>query len=158
MVVWDHWDLICCVQRVYIPVLGKSRFTFTSPGFTFTFTTAGDDDDNTDDKSSRSEKKNTNRGSNGFHTQFQRWTNLFVVYLWSLVSKVTQANKNRDTSIQSAGVVPEVNLRNSWHAGKKACKQGIHPGFETQGRRHQKSKTGVSVAPRKGLMSSKNFF
>ena len=23
----------------------------------------------------------------------------------------------------------------------------IHPGFETQGRRHQKSKTGVSVAP-----------
>ena len=34
--------------------------------------------------------------------------------------------------------------------------QGIYPGFETQGRRHQKSKTGVSVAPRKGLMSSKN--
>ena len=27
----------------------------------------------------------------------------------------------------------------------------------TQGRRHQKSKTGVSVAPQKGLMSSKNF-
>ena len=60
------------------------------------------------------------------------------------------------TSIQSAGVAPEVNLRNSWHTGDKACKQGIHPGFETQGRRHQKSKTGVSVDPRKGLMSSKN--
>ena len=30
-------------------------------------------------------------------------------------------------------------------------------GFETQGRRHQKSKTGVSVAPQKGLISSKNF-
>ena len=27
--------------------------------------------------------------------------------------------------------------------------EGIHPGFETQGRRHQKSKTGIS-APRKG--------
>ena len=27
--------------------------------------------------------------------------------------------------------------------------------FETQGRRHQKSKTGISVAPQKGLMSSK---
>ena len=40
---------------------------------------------------------------------------------------------------------------------KKACKREIHPGFETQGRRHQKSKTGVSVAPQKGLMSSKNY-
>ena len=28
-------------------------------------------------------------------------------------------------------------------------KWGIHPGFETQGRHHQKSKTGVSVAPQK---------
>ena len=61
------------------------------------------------------------------------------------------------TSIQSAGVAPEVNLRNSLHTGDKARKRGIHPGFETQGRRHQKSKTGVSVAPRKGLTSSKNF-
>ena len=61
------------------------------------------------------------------------------------------------TSIQSVGVAPEVNLRNSLHAGDKAHKQGIHPGFETQGRRHQKSKTGVSVASRKGQMSSKNF-
>ena len=60
------------------------------------------------------------------------------------------------TSIQSAGVAPEVNLRNSLHAGDKAHKQGIHPSFETQGRRHQKSKTGVSVAPLKGLTSSKN--
>ena len=30
--------------------------------------------------------------------------------------------------------------------------QGIHPGFETD----QKSKTGVSVDPQKGLMPSKN--
>ena len=61
------------------------------------------------------------------------------------------------TSIQSAGVPQEVNLKNSLHAGNKACKRGIHPGFETQGRRYQKSKTGVSVAPRIGLMSSKIF-
>ena len=40
---------------------------------------------------------------------------------------------------------------------KKACKREIHPGFETQGRRHQKSETGVSVAPKKGLVSYKNF-
>ena len=31
----------------------------------------------------------------------------------------------------------------------------VHSGFETQRRRHQKSKLGVSVAPQKGLMSSK---
>ena len=30
-------------------------------------------------------------------------------------------------------------------------------GFEIQRRRYQKSKTGVSVAPQKGFMSSKNF-
>ena len=30
-------------------------------------------------------------------------------------------------------------------------------GSETQRRHHQKSKTGLSVAPQKGLMSSKNF-
>ena len=55
------------------------------------------------------------------------------------------------TSKQSAGVTPEVNLRIT-QARKLA--RVIHPSFETQGRRHQKSKTGISVAPRKGLMSS----
>ena len=29
--------------------------------------------------------------------------------------------------------------------------KAAHPGFETQRRRHQKYKTGVSVAPQKGL-------
>ena len=32
-----------------------------------------------------------------------------------------------------------------------------HSGFETQRRRHQKSKTGVLVAAQKELMASKNF-
>ena len=54
-----------------------------------------------------------------------------------------------------AGVTPEVNLRNPLCAGKKAHKQGIQPGFETQGRCHQKSKIGISVAPQTGLLSSK---
>ena len=58
---------------------------------------------------------------------------------------------------RSAGVTPEVNLRNPLHAGEKTHKQGIHPGFETQGRHHQKFKTGVSVAPQKELVSSKKF-
>ena len=44
---------------------------------------------------------------------------------------------------RSAGVAPEINLRNPLHVGYKACKQGIHPGFETQGRCHQKSDTVV---------------
>ena len=43
------------------------------------------------------------------------------------------------TSIQSAGVTPEVNRRNSLHSGDKACKWGIHPGFETQRRRCARS-------------------
>ena len=45
---------------------------------------------------------------------------------------------------RSAGVAPEVNMRNPWHEGDEACKQGIHPDFETR-----KSKIGVSVAPQK---------
>ena len=52
-----------------------------------------------------------------------------------------------------AGVAPEVNLRSNMQARKHAS--NIHPGFETQGKGHQKSKTGVSVAPQKGHVSSK---
>ena len=55
---------------------------------------------------------------------------------------------------KSAGVAPEVKLRNPLHADDKSCKQGILCGFEPQGRHHQKSKTGISAAPQKGLMSS----
>ena len=54
----------------------------------------------------------------------------------------------------SAGVAPEVILRNPFHEGDEAGKQGIHYDFESQGRQHQKSTTGVSVAPLKGLMPS----
>ena len=35
--------------------------------------------------------------------------------------------------------------------------KAVHSGLETLRRRHQKSKTGVSVASQKGIMSSKNF-
>ena len=49
----------------------------------------------------------------------------------------------------SAGVTPEVDLRNPMHTDKEACKQGIHSGFETLNRRHQKSITGVPMAPQK---------
>ena len=49
-----------------------------------------------------------------------------------------------------AGVTPQVNLRSARR------QESVHLGFETQGRRHQKSKTGVSVAPQKGHVSSRN--
>ena len=43
----------------------------------------------------------------------------------------------------------------SLHSCDKTRKWTIHSGIETQGRHHQKSKTRVSVALQKGLMSSK---
>ena len=51
-------------------------------------------------------------------------------------------------------VAPEAKLRNPLHAGNEAGKWRIHLGFETQGRYHRKSKTGVLMAPQKGLISS----
>ena len=44
------------------------------------------------------------------------------------------------------------------HTGQKGQKQSIHPGFKTHGRSHHKSKTGISVSPQKGFVSSKIFF
>ena len=51
---------------------------------------------------------------------------------------------------------PEVNrsMKNPLHVGDEACKRGIHPGFETQDRRHQKSKEWYH-RPTQGLMSYK---
>ena len=40
---------------------------------------------------------------------------------------------------------------------RKHASEGIQPDFEPQGKRHQKSKTGVSMATQKGLVSSKNY-
>ena len=51
--------------------------------------------------------------------------------------------------MRSAGVAREVNLRNPLDAGNEAYKQEIYPGFETQGRCHQKSKRRVPVGPTK---------
>ena len=55
---------------------------------------------------------------------------------------------------RSVGVDPEVNLTKSLHTGEEAHKTRIYLDFETMGRCHQKSKTGVSAVPQKGLMSS----
>ena len=59
---------------------------------------------------------------------------------------------------RSAGVTPEMNLRECvTHMPLPSANKAAHSGFETQRICHQKFKTGVSVAPQKGLMSS-NFF
>ena len=48
---------------------------------------------------------------------------------------------------RSAGITPEVDLRNVLYADKE--EQGIHRAFETQARFHQISKTGLSMVPQK---------
>ena len=58
--------------------------------------------------------------------------------------------------ISSVAVTPEVNLReHATHTSQPSMNKAAHSGFETQRRNHQKSKTGVSVAPQKRLISSK---
>ena len=50
------------------------------------------------------------------------------------------------------------NLRKPLHAGDETHRQGIRPGFETQGRCQQKSVTRVTVVTQKGQMSSRITF
>ena len=57
-----------------------------------------------------------------------------------------------------ADIALEVNLSNRLQPGEEACKQGIHPGFGTQGRCHQKSKTVVSMAPQKRTHLLQKYF
>ena len=68
-----------------------------------------------------------------------------------------------------AGATPEVNPRECvTHTPLPGVNKVAHSGYETRGDifysdgfyilHHQKSKTGVSVASQKGLMSSKKFF
>ena len=61
------------------------------------------------------------------------------------------------TAKRSAGVKPEVNLREHITCTPlSSANMAAHSGFEIQRRHQQKSKTGVSVPPTKGLMSSKH--
>ena len=56
---------------------------------------------------------------------------------------------------RSAGVTQEMNLRNPLCEGDEAISEGVPPGFEIQGRCHQKSKTEISVAPPKLIFKKK---
>ena len=56
---------------------------------------------------------------------------------------------------RSVGVTPEVKLRKCVTLMPLSIvNKAAHSGLETKKRHHQKSKTGVSVAKQKGLMSS----
>ena len=77
-------------------------------------------------------------------------SNRLIIYLNKYVNK-----KVRLPWRPSRGVAPEVNLRNPLHGGNKAYMEAIHTGFETQSKRHQEFKIRASVAPQKGLTSSK---
>ena len=56
-----------------------------------------------------------------------------------------------------AGVTPEANLREHTHTLPQSVNEASHSGFETHRRCHQKSKTGVSVAPQKNTRPPKIF-
>ena len=54
------------------------------------------------------------------------------------------------------GVTPEVNLREHIsHTPLQSSNKAVHSGFETQRRHHQKSETGVSVAPKMDMCPTK---
>ena len=58
-----------------------------------------------------------------------------------------------------AGVTPEVSLKeHTSYTPLPSVSKAAHSGFETQGRCHQKSKSGVSVSPQKGHVSCEIFF
>ena len=95
-------------------------------------------------------------------TQFLNLTNrvVYIIHLeWKKNMQLTHAGKRSATMLaakRSAGVTLELNLREHISCmPPPSPNKAAHSGFETQRRHHQKSKTGVSVAPQKGLMSSK---
>ena len=61
------------------------------------------------------------------------------------------------TSIQSAGVAPEVNLRNSLHAGDKAHKRGITLALKPRGDVTRSPKQGYQWPHEKDLCPPKKF-
>ena len=56
----------------------------------------------------------------------------------------------------SASILATERFVGGAHMPLPRVNKAAHPGFETQRRCHQKSKTVVSVAPQKGLLFSKN--
>ena len=67
------------------------------------------------------------------------------------------SNPHQPSRHRSVGI--NFRLQHDRSSPLPSANKAVHSGFEIQRRRHQKSKTGVSVAQRKGLMSPpKNSF
>ena len=88
------------------------------------------------------------------HTQSWAWATPMLVckYVVQIGLATMLATK------RSAGVTPDLNLRNPLHLGDKTPKQGNPPWLWSPGQMLPEAQNGLSVAPEKGLMSSKNFF
>ena len=88
-----------------------------------------------------------------FNSQLSIFNNYWQNKDWKIKMLARTWIKNGPAAMlaakMSAGVAPEVKLRNPLHTNDEACKWGINPVIGTQGRHHQKSKTGVSVAPQR---------
>ena len=101
--------------------------------------------------------------------EHQTWTKMhwFKIHQFTLCHEVNKPN--RAGLAQSVECPPGLTVRQQQHTrdGLRQCatcmplpsmKKTVRSGFETQRRRHQKSKTGVSVVPQKGLVFSKIFW
>ena len=77
------------------------------------------------------------------------------VLMYGIKRMWVQGSVTMPVTKKSASITPEVNMTNPLHAGGKHAHERNQHYFETQGRHHQKSKTGVPVAPRKGLFFKK---
>ena len=87
----------------------------------------------------------------GLYHLLQNWPSggcLNGVRSWNLFLNLHHPSTAMLVTKRSTGVAPDVNLRIPMHQGEEAHKSRIHPGFEIQGTRHQKSKAGVSMATR----------
>ena len=79
----------------------------------------------------------------GFRTFDRHVAINFYFNIGEQLTSLSGVDRNDSITKRSAGVAPEVNLRNPLHTGEEAHNRWVHPGFETQGRHHhQNSKTG----------------
>ena len=83
-----------------------------------------------------------------------------MVQIWHPTSAETHMWEKQPAAMltiyTSRGVTPEVNLRECISCMPlQSSNKAAHSGFETQRRHHQKSKTGVSVAPKMDMCPTK---
>ena len=70
----------------------------------------------------------------GFRTFDRHVAINFYFNIGEQLTSLSGVDRNDSITKRSAGVAPEVNLRNPLHTGEEAHNRWVHPGFETQGR------------------------